>query len=460
LWYAIAIIILMLCVVLVAQQVMVTSLRRALDERLHYDTQIVAAAIINSPPETSDEAKSLIKSLTEQQFYYLPALLRICDPKHNVLATFGEVPEIMVPMLDRQLLLPELEEGRFENVTIRDEEALRIYTVPVRDPSNEKTIALVQTGDSLASVGTAQRQLWQYALAVGIVGSLAAILVGLFIVQRGFRPLEAIMRQVQDIRSGNLKVEFPDEPRPPELQQLANTLNDVMQRLDKAFKTREVFIASVSHDLKTPLTVLKGQIDVLLMQPSADEETRQSLERMAREVRILVRMSNNLLLNAQLESKPALVPREVDLRALLDEVLGETRVLADGVELQVSAPEGVIVPGDYDLLKQMVLNVVDNAIKFTPKGSAIRLTLGEAEEYAIIEVADTGRGIPQEHLGRITEPFYKVDASRRFGAGGVGLGLAIVRQVIDLHSGQLDITSEEKVGTTVTMRLPLALPSR
>jgi len=197
------------------------------------------------------------------------------------------------------------------------------------------------------------------------------------------------------------------------------------------------------------------------MQPSIDAETKQSLERMAREVRRLVRMTNNLLLNAQLESKPVFLPRDVDLTELLDEVIREVGVLAEGLNLGVSTPEVVVVPGDYDLLKQMVLNVADNAIKFTPKGGSVQVSLSRAEDWAdwaVLRVSDTGQGIPQEYLTHVTEPFYKkADTPRKSKAGGVGLGLAIVKQVIGLHGGQLEIHSQEGVGTTVTMRLPLRL---
>ena len=229
----------------------------------------------------------------------------------------------------------------------------------------------------------------------------------------------------------------------------------MLYRLDRAFKTREVFVASVSHDLRTPLTVLQGQIDVLLMQPSTDTETKQSLERMAREVRRLIRMTNNLLLNAQLESSPVFLPRDIDLTELLDEVIREAWVLAEGLNLKVSTPEVMVVPGDYDLLKQMVLNVVDNAIKFTPKRGSVQVSLNRQENWAILRVSDTGEGIPQKHLARIAEPFYKAGTPRKSGEKGAGLGLAIVKQIIDLHSGQLDIQSMVGRGTTVTMRLPL-----
>jgi len=436
---------------------MVESLRTALDERLQERTEVLAKAVVTSPPEVEHEAYELIELLVEQRLPYVPAVLRITDSSRTVLATFGDIPDPIIPIMDRQLLLPEIEEGRFETVRIRGQEALRLYTVPVHDPSTGQTIALIQTGDSLATVIAAQGQLWRMALIVGGVGVGVALLAGLFIVRRGFRPLDAILNRVQQIERDNLRTGFPEEVRPAELQQLVSSLNSMLHRLDRAFKTREVFVASVSHDLRTPLTALQGQIDVLLMQPSIDAEMKQSLERMAREVRRLVRMTNNLLLNAQLDSKPVFLPRDVDLTELLDEVIREARVLAEGLNLGVSTPEVVVVPGDYDLLKQMVLNVVDNAIKFTLKGGSVQVSLSRAEDWAILSVSDTGQGIPQKHLTHVMEPFYKADTPRKSKAGGVGLGLAIVKQVIGLHGGQLEIHSQEGVGTTVTMRLPLGL---
>jgi len=454
-WYALVIPVVVVGLAFAAQKVMVEGLRASLDRRLEERTEVVASNIILDPEISGEAYENLIEWLTEQQLSYIPAVLRISDPQRQIIATFGDIPDPMIPVMDRQLLLPELAEGRFETVKVHGHEALRLYTVPVHDPSSGETILLVQTGDSLAAVVEAQQELWRYALVVGIGGSVVMLLVGFFILQRGFRPLYRILSRVSGIGSKSLAVRIPEEPRPPELQQLVDILNSMLQRLETAFRTRETFVASVSHDLRTPITVLQGQIDVMLMQRSMDAETKQSLERMVRETRRLSRMTNNLLLNAQLESEPVLTLGEVDLRELLDEVAREAQVLAEGLNLKVSISEIIVIPGDYDLLKQMVLNVVDNAIKFTHKGGVVEITLGSDERYAVIKVSDTGQGISPDHLAHVTEPFYKADASGKSGHGSTGLGLAIVKQVVDLHRGELDIRSQEGAGTTVTVRLPL-----
>lgn len=455
LWYSLIILVIILGLAFVAQQVMVEGLRTNIDERLKERTDIVTNAIMSSPRLGEEAYGPLIEWLTEQELPYVPAILRVADPQGKILATFGEIPDPIVLLMDNQLLLPQELEGRFETIAIRGHDALRLYTIPLYDSLSQKTLLLIQTGDTLAQVTTAQNQLWRYTLTVGIAGSALAIVVGFFLLRQGFRPLDRILSRVREIGGKNRAIKIPEETSPPELQELANTLNSMLQRLDKAFKAREIFIAGVSHDLRTPLTVLQGQVDVMLMQPSVDEESRQNLQKMSTEVRRLTRMTNNLLLSGQLESNPTFTPEEIDLRGLLNEVVREMQALAHGLNLKVSTPDVVVVSADRDLLKQMVLNVVDNAVKFTPKGGTVELSLSDEEGLAVLKVSDTGPGIPQENLSRITEPFYKADTTHKSGHGGAGLGLSIVKQIIDLHGGQLDIQSQVGLGTKVTIKLPL-----
>jgi len=261
---------------------------------------------------------------------------------------------------------------------------------------------------------------------------------------------------VGKVGSENLTTRIPDESRPPELQRLADTLNLMFDRLEEAFRSRETFVASVSHDLRTPLTILQTQLELMLKQQTIEEETRQQLNRMAREVRRLGRMTTNLLLTAQLETGPAFAPMPFDLRELIDEVAAEAKVLAEGLTFRVSAPDSLIISGDYDLLKQMLLNIADNAIQFTPRDGTIELKVGQEENHFHIKVSDTGQGISAEHLPHVTEPFYRGDTTNQSGRrGGTGMGLAIVKRIVELHHGQMRIYSEVSRGTTVVLRLPL-----
>jgi signal transduction histidine kinase len=192
-----------------------------------------------------------------------------------------------------------------------------------------------------------------------------------------------------------------------------------------------------------------------MKQLSPDPEVKESLRRIAREVHRLVRTTDDLLLNAQLESNPELTRQAINLRELLEEVVADVWTLSENLELDLPASEDILISGDHELLKQMVLNIVDNAIKYTPKGGKIKLSLGQANGWAILEVSDSGIGIPTHDLPHVMEPFYRSELSRKSATRGTGLGLAIVKRVVELYDGQVEIQSQEGAGTTVKVHLPL-----
>ncbi len=457
-WYAIAIPTLIFILAFTAQQVMVLNLDSGLDAALKHQAEAVAETITSGLSET--DRTDVIAELISQDSPSIPLLLRIADPQGRVLVAFGNTPEAILPSLDRQFRIIEDRDAIFDTIQIRGIETLRVYTSRVKDPQTQQTVAIVQTGESLSQTAVARDRLWLYTIMEAAVGSLVTLAVGMFILHKGFRPLRSILKRVQEIESSNLRSGLPDEPRPPELQQLADSLNTMWHRLDIAFRTRQMFVANVSHEIRTPLTAIEGQIEVMLMQPSLDPEVRESLERMAREVRRLVRMTNKLLLNAQLQANPTLAIEQVNLRALLEDAIAAIWVLAEDLDLELAAPEDVTAYGDYDMLKQLVLNLVENAIKFTPRGGRIELALSTEGEgqWAVVQVSDTGEGIPAEHLLRVTDAFYKAHSRRGSIENGAGLGLAIVKQIVELHHGQFEIRSQVGQGTTVRVRLPTTPP--
>ncbi len=460
LWYAVIATFLIVGIVFAAQQVIEHRLEASIDRGLEDRTDLLAAAITSNPKLSIEAYDDLIEWLTEQELSNIPAVLRVSDPKGNVLASFGDVPDAMIPRMNQQLVAEDEkreheEDGWYKTISIRGHPTLRIYTVPVKDSSNEVTIVILQTADSLGQIAAAREELWLYSLAVGIGGSVFALLAGYFLLRRGFRPLDRILQRVEGIETTTLTDRIPEERRPPELQGLANRLNEMLSRLDTAFRERETFVASVSHDLRTPLTILQGQLEIMLMHSSLDEATKRSLNRMKREVRRLSRMTNNLLLSAQLETTQEYSPMDLDLRELLEEVAVEARVLADDISITVSTPSAPVVPGDYDLIKQMLLNVIDNAVRFSAEGGVVEIELNQQDEYAVIGVSDHGQGMSAETLAHVGKPFYKSEYNRKGGRrAGTGLGLYIVKQIILLHQGQIDIESREGAGTTVILRLP------
>ena len=454
LWLAVAMTVVIFVLVFTAYRVMVGSLRTSLNEGLQNYASLVSAEIADSK-DTGQSYADAVRSLIEEELVAAPLLTRVTDPNGNVLATFGTVTESMVPKLDNLWQSLDDGKGRFDTIKFGRGQSLRVYTIEVRDPSDQRPLALVEVGNSLAQATAAENRLLIYTLTEAICGSIITVFVSLTILRQGLRPLDRMLVRVAEIETSNLEAGIPEEPRPPELQQLADKLNGMWLRLAKAMKERESFVASASHDIRTPLSALQGQIDVFLTEPSLDSNAKESLRRMQKEVRRLIRLANNLLLNAQLESKPKFIHRQVNLRGLLEEIVGELAALAQGLDLTLLASDDVVVSGDYDLLKQMIMNVVDNALKYTPKGGQVELALRQEDGWAVMEVSDSGMGIPQEHLPHVMEPFYRVNASKRSPEAGAGLGLAIVKQIVELHDGQIEIHSQEGIGTRVKVRLPI-----
>lgn len=229
---------------------------------------------------------------------------------------------------------------------------------------------------------------------------------------------------------------------------------------------RSDFVANVSHELRTPLTAIQGYVETLIHAPPADaEERRQFLEIIERHAERLGRLTEDLLTLADLESgKIQIAPQPVDTARLVQQTLEVfwSRAAQKSIKLnqEIATPCGKI-RGDPDRLQQLLINLVDNAIKFTPPAGTVTVTAAERQTEAgprqiEISVADSGVGIPDKDLPRLTERFYRVDKARSRDLGGTGLGLAIVKHIVQVHRGELSITSELNKGTTITVRLPRA----
>ena len=455
LWFGLAILAIVLILTFVTEQVTVRNMERAIDDSLQKRAHAVAAIVPMGITAAEESTAGMTKELASEELPFLPQLLRVVSPGGRVIIQLEEVPDWIVQDLDYQLGFPDVSNGRFNSIRLKGMEPLRVYTISVSDARTGQALAFVQAAETLDQVDSARSSLWRNGLVGGLLGSLLAVGSGLVLMWRGFRPLRAIVRTINNVDYNHLSTRLQQEARPAELKQLATSLTAMWQRLDMAASAKQGVIGRMSHDLRTPLTALQGHLEVLLLQPSLSVEVRDSLERMLRETRRLVRMAENLLLNVQLESSPVLVAEKVNLKELLDEVVGDMWVMAEGLEFNIVAPADVMVYGDRDLLKEMALNIVDNAIKFTPKGGQVELTLTGENGWAVLGVSDTGRGIPSDQLPHVTEPFYRADPSQRPAGEGARLGLAIVKQIAKLHGGLIDIQSQEGVGTSVKVRLPI-----
>jgi signal transduction histidine kinase len=239
-----------------------------------------------------------------------------------------------------------------------------------------------------------------------------------------------------------------------EIGELATTFDHMIEHLDKVFQSQRYFVGDASHELRGPLTVIRGNLD-LLKRKLSEEERRESLNAIERESIRMSRIVDDLLLLAEVESGQTTQQQEVPLRNILSEEVARARNLAGERKIIVERQEDLAVKGDAQRLRQLLANLVDNAIKYAPDEGTIKHSLFQDGPWARLEVADTGIGITPEQLPHIFDRFYRVDKARTRASGGTGLGLAIVKGIAEQHDGKVTVASQPDKGSTFTVWLKL-----
>ncbi|MBX3064803.1 MAG: ATP-binding protein [Anaerolineae bacterium] len=325
------------------------------------------------------------------------------------------------------------------------------YTQPVLNWSNE-IVGVVQVLGSLESLNETLSRLVRLMIAVSVVALVLSFMVGSVIAAQALQPIDLISNAAREIAAADdLSKRIPYEGPPDELGQLTNTFNATLERLERLFLVQRRFVADVSHELRTPLTTIQGNLD-LMRRMGDDPISRAAIEG---EVKRMTRLVGDLLLLAQADSgRMPLRETVVDLDSLVLEVYNETKLIAEGVDLKIDMLEPVRVRGDGDRLKQLLLNLVTNALKYTPVDGKVSLNLKKTEGYAYLSVTDTGIGIPKEDLPHIFDRFYRVDKARDRKMGGFGLGLSIASWIVEAHRGRIWAESEVGKGSTFIVQLP------
>jgi two-component system heavy metal sensor histidine kinase CusS len=295
-------------------------------------------------------------------------------------------------------------------------------------------------------------------LALALMVSAVA---GYGIAHRSIRPIGAITDTARGIRSSTLSARIQTAGLPSELASLAATFNQMLTRLEEAFTRLSGFSADLAHELRTPINNLRGSIEVALGRPRGADEYRAVLESTLEECGRLSLMIDGLMFLARADSPEARLvraPVDVDreLKAVY-ELYGPFAAEA-GVGLQLEPPPrgALVAPLDRNLFQRAISNLITNALRHTPAGGTVRLAADVVDGALQVDVADTGTGIPPEHLTRVLDRFYRVDPSRSSSSGGLGLGLAIVQSIMKIHAGSLRITSEPGRGTTIRLTFPTA----
>ncbi len=312
---------------------------------------------------------------------------------------------------------------------------------------------------SLTPVATATMYVWTLTVAGTTAALLLATALGALLVRHALRPLTRVAAAADAVAGGDYACRVAVPPARDEVGRLAVAFNAMAVSVEDAVATQRRFVADAAHELRTPLTALGGYADVLLLgAATSPNDLATALEAMRGETRRMARLVNDLLVLARLDDGALpLLPTEVDLAAVLRDAYAGARVLhADRCLTLDSAVPTLPVYGDADRVRQVVANLLDNAVKFSEPGGHIALALCRDRTDALLEVRDDGIGIAPEDLPHVRERFYRADRARSHTTetGGTGLGLAIVQAIVTAHGGSLDIDSRPGRGTTVTVRLP------
>jgi len=336
----------------------------------------------------------------------------------------------------------------------------RVYSQPLEAPDG-RPIGWLQVARSLAPSEQASESLFvQIMLSLPLVVVLAAV-VGYFLAGRALRPIDRITRTAQAMSAQDLTQRIEYEGPDDEVGRLARTFDQMLDRLQAAFERERRFTADASHELRTPLTVIKGRIDVTVSRPRTVQEYTHTLHDVARETNRLIRLTNDLLFLTRLgQRSPSMQLQPVDLRDLLSAIVDQVRPLAEAkaLELVEEVAPGLRLTGDPDHLIRLFLNILDNAIKYTPAGGRVTMRAVEESTTVRVTVRDTGPGIPPQHLPHLFERFYRVEADRSRETGGTGLGLAVAAEIARGHGGTLEVQSTVGQGTTCLIHLPRSQP--
>lgn len=332
---------------------------------------------------------------------------------------------------------------------------LRVYTIPVHDTENRLGAIQVLTSLSILKKNLANLLFLLFALTPVFLG--VAALGGISLARRALAPIGEIAKAAKTIKAESLDKRLSVMSTDTEIQDLIETLNGMLEDIEKGFLREKCLTQNVSHELRTPLTIIKGNVSLALRKSRSLEEYVVTLQEVEREVDHMIRMVNELLflareseLNQRKNFKPVL------LNALIEEMCVELFPLAEqgGLSLEVILPEDrIIVLGNSSSLEQLFYNLVENAIKYTPSGGKVTVEASCRDNHVVIQVKDTGIGIPKEDLPHIFERFWQGDQSRQ--RRGFGLGLAIALAVARSHGGEVTVESSSR-GSVFTVTLLLA----
>ncbi|UJJ58343.1 heavy metal sensor histidine kinase [Rhodanobacter sp. FW102-FHT14D06] len=456
-WYTLSAFALILVATGVLYWGLVTSLAqedaRTLDDNLNNMRLLLAGSPASDVELIRRSQDAVWKTGRTPQFYF-----RILDgDAHTLVETPGMPAMLPAPTATELARFPLLATSDSRAVLSRSSDQFEVLSARLVGatpdaPARFIEVAMMRDND--------EDLLARYRERLGLVLGLSLILcslAGYVIARFGMRPIQRISRAAEHIRSATLHERIDTAGLPAELLGMAQTFNSMLDRLQEAFARVSQFSDDVAHELRTPINNLRGEIEVALSKARSDDEYRETLGSGLEECARISRVIQSLLFLARTENTVEPLPREsVDVgRALVAvQEFYEAAASEAGLALRVDAAPGSWAPLNRTLFQQAIGNLVSNAIAHTPRGGSVQMTTRVEADWLQVIVADTGSGIASEHLPHVFERFYRADTARSGAEQRVGLGLAVVKRIVERHNGRIEIESPPLRGTQVRIRLP------
>jgi heavy metal sensor kinase len=429
-------------------------LRQNVDDSLNSVARTIAKSAQRPgffDPDIEDSLRSMLGPELAEHFFQL------LDPFGRLDPRLARPRRSGLPLSVEALRNAERGQATLETVAIRpgSRKSYRLLTLPV--VKDGAMVNIVQVAMSLENVKATRASFLLVLLILAPVALAGSALGGWFLARRALTPVDAMVEAARRIEAEDLTKRIPTLSSDDELGRLATVLNDMLARLERSFGAARRFSADAAHELRTPLTILQGEIEVALRSSEAPAEIRQTLASCLEEVGRMNSMVEDLLLLARMESNAlSTSPTTVNLAEVLEDAAPALRELAAkaGNTCAILAPGPLWIAGYEALLFRLVFNLVENAIKYTPAGGRIDVTLEQQDGSAVLQVKDNGPGIAPEEQEHIFNRFYRADPARE--GSGTGLGLALVHSIVQLHQGEIRVASALGAGSCFRVTLPLA----
>jgi heavy metal sensor kinase len=353
------------------------------------------------------------------------------------------------------------EEIFFEDIPYNTIKLVTIYNAkgqPLRLAVTQSPVAKIYVAYPESEVFEVLSNLFSLFIIMVPVSLLISVLGGFFLAKASLQPVDVITQTARAITAANLDQRIPHKGVNDELGRLTSTFNDMIERLQHSFDQIQQFSIDASHELRTPLTIMRGEIEMALRTQQTSDDYRIVLSSTLDEIMRMSSIIDNLLTLAKADGGHCtLNMEELSLSAIVKELYEDSAMLAEPKNICVILQrlDEITMLGDDVRLHQMLLNLISNAIKYTPEEGEVRLSLRQDDGFAVIQISDTGIGIPSEDIVKIFDRFYRVDKGRSREMGGTGLGLSIAKWAAEAHGGEILVDSELDKGSTFTVMLPI-----